>query len=131
MALKTLIVLLLCLAAAHARQTVREASQYARQVVSDAGVGTFLTHMHDTLEGSGDCTDHPGDLLLYMSELQMSVRNMHHNPDRVAFTVRALQVYDNPKMGNGSSIVELPRLTLFGAMEPIPASKVHIFTYRF
>ncbi|KAI9496520.1 pyridoxamine 5'-phosphate oxidase-domain-containing protein [Zychaea mexicana] len=134
-----LLLLLVSLAAtmtpvAMASQTVSEAARFARQVVSDAGVGTFLTKMQEPMfeEGypfgimeyySGDCTDQPGDLLLYMSDLQMSVRNMRHDPDHVAFTVRSLKVYDNPKMGNGSSLVELPRLTLFGSIEPLPRRK--------
>ncbi|KAI7850837.1 hypothetical protein BDC45DRAFT_429573, partial [Circinella umbellata] len=110
-------------------QSVKEAAILARRIVKDAGVGTFLTKMQEPgilEEGypfgimeyySSDCTDHlqqPGDLLLYMSDLQMSVRNMHHDLDHVAFTIRALNVYDNPKLGNGSSLVESPRLTLFG-----------------
>ena len=56
----------------------------------------------------------------------MSVRNMHHDPDHVAFTIRALKVYDNPKMGNGSSLVESPRLTLFGNIESLPIRKVSL-----
>ena len=51
---------------------------------------------------------------------------MHHDPDHIAFTIRALKVYDNPKMGNGSSLVESPRLTLFGSIESLPIRKVSL-----
>ncbi|KAI9269311.1 hypothetical protein BDA99DRAFT_348087 [Phascolomyces articulosus] len=123
----------------YSTQTVREAAALTRQIVKDAGVGTFLTKMQEPMLAEGypfgimeyyseGCTDQQqsGDLLLYMSDLQMSVRNMKHDPDHAAFTIRALKLYDNPKMGNGSSLVESPRFTLFGAIELLPKSKVYV-----
>jgi hypothetical protein len=53
----------------------------------------------------------------------MSARNMHKNPDKVAFTVTALQDY-NPGWNNHSTPVQQPRFTMFGNIERVPESKV-------
>lgn len=92
---------------------------------------------------SGDWSD-KGNLLLFMSDLQviymkneskpmlncrgfkMSARNMQHEPSKVGFTIRALKEYDNPKMGNETTPVQSPRLTLLGDIAPIPPDQVHL-----
>lgn len=50
---------------------------------------------------------------------------MQHEPSKVGFTIRALKEYDNPKMGNETTPVQSPRLTLLGEIAPIPPSQVH------
>ncbi|KAI9310859.1 hypothetical protein BX666DRAFT_1137575 [Dichotomocladium elegans] len=116
-------------------QGAHDAAVLARQVISDAGIGTILTIMDDEyLPGfdghpfgmmewySGDYFNN-GDLLLYMSNLQMSVKNILRRPTRVSFAVRALKEYDNPKWGNTSSPIQLPRLSLLGEISLLPPDK--------
>ncbi|CDH50873.1 hypothetical protein RO3G_06938 [Lichtheimia corymbifera JMRC:FSU:9682] len=119
----------------HSGQTVNEAAELARRVVKDAGIGTILTLVDESIQPnvgghpfgimeyySGDWSD-KGNLLLFMSDLQMSARNMQHEPSKVGFTIRALKEYDNPKMGNETTPVQSPRLTLLGEIAPIPPSQ--------
>ncbi|KAI7868675.1 pyridoxamine 5'-phosphate oxidase-domain-containing protein [Mucor mucedo] len=115
-------------------QSIQVAAQLARKIVSDAGRGTILTLMDESVspEFSGfpfgimeyysDKCSEDGNLLLFMSDLQMSARNMHQDSERVGFTVNALKDY-NPYFGNHSTPVQQPRFTLFGKMERVPESK--------
>lgn len=56
---------------------------------------------------------------------------MQHEPSKVGFTIRALKEYDNPKMGNETTPVQSPRLTLLGEIAPIPPSQVHTLNTTF
>jgi hypothetical protein len=55
-----------------------------------------------------------GNLLLYMSDLQLSAKNMHQHPNRLSFSIRATKEYNKPLYGNSTTPVEQPRFTLFG-----------------
>ncbi|KAI9359113.1 pyridoxamine 5'-phosphate oxidase-domain-containing protein [Pilaira anomala] len=112
-------------------QSVQVAAQLARRIVSDAGRGTILTLMHGTeFDGfpfgimeyySDKCNDN-GNLLLFMSDLQLSAKNMHGNSKKIGFTINALKDY-NPSYGNHSTPVQQPRFTLFGNIKSVPESK--------
>ncbi|KAI9282565.1 pyridoxamine 5'-phosphate oxidase-domain-containing protein [Sporodiniella umbellata] len=104
-------------------QPVEKAATLARQVVRDAGIGTIVTIMNDQSDMKGypfgimeyysdRCFDN-GNLLFYMSDLQLSAKNMHQHQDRLSFSIRATKDY-NPSFGNVSTPVEQPRFTLFG-----------------
>lgn len=49
---------------------------------------------------------------------------MHRQPDKAAFTIRALTEYDNPKSGNKTTPVQSPRFTLFGRIGQVPQDRV-------
>ncbi|KAI8982037.1 pyridoxamine 5'-phosphate oxidase-domain-containing protein [Mycotypha africana] len=117
-----------------AYQSVEDAAKLARQVLSDAGRGHIVTLMDETvseefggfpfgiMEYYSDKCMSNGNLLLFMSDLQMSARNMHKNMDKVSFTVTALKDY-NPGWGNHTTPVEQPRFTLFGNITRLPESQ--------
>ncbi|KAI8646860.1 hypothetical protein BD408DRAFT_335823 [Parasitella parasitica] len=117
------------------QQSIEAAAKLARKVVSDAGRGHILTIMDESVSNefsgfpfgimeyySDKCTRN-GNLLLFMSDLQMSARNMHRSMDKVAFTVTSLQDY-NPGWHNRSTPVQQPRFTLFGNIERVSETKV-------
>ena len=56
---------------------------------------------------------------------------MQHEPSKVGFTIRALKEYDNPKMGNDTTPVQSPRLTLLGDIAPVPPSQVSFIVSDF
>ncbi|KAG1057154.1 hypothetical protein G6F46_002411 [Rhizopus delemar] len=105
-------------------QSVQTAAKLARQVLKDAGIGTIMTLM----ENESDLNGYPfgimeyynenyfnnGNLLLYMSDLQLSAKNMHQHPNRLSFSIRATKEYNKPLYGNSTTPVEQPRFTLFG-----------------
>ncbi|CEP18236.1 hypothetical protein [Parasitella parasitica] len=124
-------------------QSIETAAKLARKIVSDAekkneaGRGHILTTMDESVSEefrgfpfgimeyySDKCTPN-GNLLLFMSDLQMSARNMHRHMDKVAFTVTSLQDY-NPGWHNQSTPVQQPRFTLFGSIERVPESKAEL-----
>ncbi|KAI8078212.1 uncharacterized protein B0P05DRAFT_542951 [Gilbertella persicaria] len=133
-------ILLYCvglLAAVNAiEQSVEAAAHLTRRIVADSGRGHILTLMDSSVSNelsgfpfgimeyySVECTKETGNLLLFMSDLQLSARNMHQNPDQMAFTITALKDY-NVYYGNRSTPVQQPRFTLFGHTTRIPESKV-------
>ncbi|KAI9475496.1 MAG: pyridoxamine 5'-phosphate oxidase-domain-containing protein [Benjaminiella poitrasii] len=116
-------------------QTVEKAAELCRKIVSDSGRGHILTLMDKSVseefEGfpfgimeyySDKCTPN-GNLLLFMSSLQMSARNMHHHMDKVGFTVTALKDYNKPFGNHPSTPVQQPRFTLLGNITKVPESK--------
>ncbi|CAO3622104.1 unnamed protein product [Mucor hiemalis] len=136
----TTTIILFCMTLVHCQPTAevyqsqQVAASLARKVVSDAGRGTILTLMDESVSSefsgypfgimeyySDKCSD-DGNLLLFMSDLQMSARNMHRNSKKVAFSVNSLKDY-NPSWGNHSTPVEQPRFTLFGEIRSIPDSE--------
>ncbi|ORE10836.1 hypothetical protein BCV72DRAFT_301586 [Rhizopus microsporus var. microsporus] len=113
--------------------SVQTAAKLARQVLKDEGIGTIMTIMDNSSELGGypfgimeyyseQCFDN-GNLLLYMSDLQLSAKNMHHHPTRLSFTVRATKEYNKPIFGNKTTPVEQPRFTLFGSVSIVPDDK--------
>ncbi|KAG0186279.1 hypothetical protein DFQ28_008078 [Apophysomyces sp. BC1034] len=125
----TFILLHLAAAAETLWQDVDTAARIARQVVNDAGIGTMHTLMDDKINPgfggypfgvmeyySGKCSD-VGDLLVFMSDLQMNIRNLHNGPNKVSFSIRALKNY------NRTTPIEQPRLTLLGEIESVPHEK--------
>ncbi|KAL0142644.1 pyridoxamine 5'-phosphate oxidase-domain-containing protein [Mucor lusitanicus] len=122
---------------AHTLQSIEAAAKLTRKIVSDAGRGHILTLMDESVskEFSGfpfgimeyysdKCTPN-GNLLLFMSDLQMSARNMHKDSEKVAFTITALHDY-NPGWNNHSTPVQQPRFTMFGRIERVPESKTEM-----
>ncbi|OBZ84842.1 Protein CREG1 [Choanephora cucurbitarum] len=116
-------------------QSVETAAQLARRVVSDAGRGHIVTLMDASVSSdlsgypfaimeyySDECTKDTGNLLLFMSDLQLSARNMHHNANQMSFTITALKDY-NRFYGNQSTPVQQPRFTLFGHVSRVPDSQ--------
>ncbi|CAO3642741.1 unnamed protein product [Cunninghamella echinulata] len=127
----------------HAGQTIYDAAKFARLVVKDAGMGTMLTlfdkFISNELQGypfglmeyyAEDCSSENGDLLLFMSDLQMNSRNAKQNHDQVSFTIRSLQEYNKP-IGNHSTPVQQPRFNLFGSLKALPESEVPPFLFPF
>ncbi|KAI8371537.1 pyridoxamine 5'-phosphate oxidase-domain-containing protein [Radiomyces spectabilis] len=115
------------------QQSVDAAAKLARTVISDTGIGTIMTLMDGSInpdfEGhpfglmeyyNGDCYKN-GDLLLFMSDLQMNARNAREQPNKVSFTVRALKDY-NPSWGNRSTPVEQPRVAMMGEIKLVNES---------
>ncbi|SAM03378.1 hypothetical protein [Absidia glauca] len=116
-------------------QDVNAAAALARQVVQDSGIGTMLTlvdsSVNDQFEGypfglmeyyaEGCDNVDSGDLLLFMSDLQINARNAHHQNQKVGFTIRALKDYNKP-FGNQSTPVQQPRFTLLGELVQMPRS---------
>ncbi|KAI8353200.1 pyridoxamine 5'-phosphate oxidase-domain-containing protein [Blakeslea trispora] len=117
------------------QQSVETAAQLARRIVSDAGRGHIVTLMDTSVSNDLDgypfaimeyysdkCTKDTGNLLLFMSDLQLSARNMHHNANQMSFTITALKDY-NRFYGNQSTPVQQPRFTLFGHVTRVPESQ--------
>ncbi|CAO3613247.1 unnamed protein product [Cunninghamella blakesleeana] len=130
-----LVILFQFITLCYAGQTVETAAQFARQLVKDAGIGTIMTlfdkNISNDLEGypfglmeyyAETCESDNGDLLLFMSDLQMNSRNAKKNHDQVSFTIRSLKEY-NPPMGDHSTPVQQPRFNLFGKLNLLPDSK--------
>ncbi|KAI8086486.1 pyridoxamine 5'-phosphate oxidase-domain-containing protein [Halteromyces radiatus] len=118
-----------------ATQDVITAAAMARRLVKDTGIGSMLTLMdadvNEEFQGfpfglmeyyADGCTEQDnGDLLLFMSDLQMNARNARHAEQKVGFTIRALKEYNDP-IGNISTPVQQPRLTLVGEVDHLPES---------
>ncbi|KAI7900915.1 pyridoxamine 5'-phosphate oxidase-domain-containing protein [Cokeromyces recurvatus] len=113
-------------------QSIEKAAKLCRRVLSDSGRGHLLTLMDksisEELDGypfgimeyySDKCTPH-GNLLLYLSDLQLSTRNMHYQMNKVAFTITALKDYNEPYP---TTPIQQPRFTLFGNITRVPKSK--------
>ncbi|KAI8335850.1 pyridoxamine 5'-phosphate oxidase-domain-containing protein [Chlamydoabsidia padenii] len=116
-------------------QGVSAAASLARQVLKDTGIGTMLTLMDPSVNdqfknypfglmeyyAEGCAHIDSGDLLLFMSDLQINARNAHHQNQKVGFTIRALKDYNVP-FGNISTPVQQPRFTLSGELIEMPRS---------
>ncbi|ORZ12679.1 pyridoxamine 5'-phosphate oxidase-domain-containing protein [Absidia repens] len=118
-----------------AGQDVTTAASLARQVVEDTGLGTMLTlvdsSVNEDFEGfpfglmeyyADGCTaEDNGDLLLFMSNLQINSRNAQHQRQKIGFTIRSLKEINQP-IGNTSTPVQQPRFTLLGELVQMPKS---------